>query len=94
MLLISDGLDRDDGDQLDTEIARLGRSATRLIWLNPLLRFEGFEARAGGIRSILKHVDEFRPVHSLASLEELAQSFTYPDKGRYNPWKWLRAANA
>lgn len=94
VLLISDGLDRDDSDQLETEIARLGRSAKRLIWLNPLLRFDGFEARAGGIRAILSHVDEFRPVHSLASLEELAQSLTYSGKERYNPQKWLRTASA
>lgn len=93
VLLITDGLDRDDGDLLDVEIARLGRAAKRLIWLNPLLRFDGFEARTGGIRTILSHVDEFRPVHSLASLEDLAKSLTSSPKARYNPHKWLRAAN-
>ncbi|MEM8687924.1 MAG: VWA domain-containing protein [Pseudomonadota bacterium] len=92
VLLISDGLDRDDTDTLEVEIARLGRSAKRLIWLNPLLRFEGFEARTGGIRTILSHVDEFRPVHSLASLEDLAKSLTSSSDGRYNPYKWLNAA--
>ncbi len=92
VLLISDGLDRDDSDLLDVEIARLGRAAKRLIWLNPLLRFDGFEAKTDGIRTILSHVDEFRPVHSLASLEDLAKSLTSSTKGRYNPHKWLRAA--
>ncbi len=92
VLLISDGLDRDDGNMLETEIARLGRAAKRLIWLNPLLRFDGFEARTDGIRMILSHVDEFRPVHSLASLEDLAKSLTSSPQERYNPTKWLRAA--
>ena len=93
VLLISDGLDRDDSDLLDTEIARLGRASKRLIWLNPLLRFDGFEARTEGIRTILSHVDEFRPVHSLASLEDLAKSLTSSTKGQYNPHRWLRAAH-
>lgn len=92
VLLISDGLDRDDTDMLEDEIARLGRSAKRLIWLNPLLRFEGFEARTDGIRAILSHVDEFRPVHSLASLEDLAKSLTSSANGHHNPYKWLKAA--
>jgi uncharacterized protein with von Willebrand factor type A (vWA) domain len=50
---------------------RLHRSCRKLIWLNPLLRFERFEAKALGIRAMLPHVDEFRPVHDLASLEAL-----------------------
>ena len=92
VLLISDGLDRDDSELLEHEIAHLGRAAKRLIWLNPLLRFDGFEARSEGIRTILRHVDEFRPVHSLACLEDLAKSLTSSPRGRYNPHKWLRAA--
>lgn len=92
VLLISDGLDRDDSELLEHEIAHLGRAAKRLIWLNPLLRFDGFEARSEGIRTILRHVDEFRPVHSLACLEDLAKSLTYSGKAAHNPYKWLRAA--
>ena len=51
-------------------MARLRRSAKRIVWLNPLLRYEGFEARAAGIRAMMPYVDEFRPVHSLESLAD------------------------
>ena len=61
VLLITDGLERDGGEELEFEIDRLHRSCRRLIWLNPLLRFSGFEAKARGIRSMLPHVDELRP---------------------------------
>jgi uncharacterized protein with von Willebrand factor type A (vWA) domain len=72
VLLITDGLDRDAGEGLAAEMERLHRSCRRLVWLNPLLGFAGFEPRAAGIRAILPHVDEHRPVHNLASLEQLA----------------------
>ncbi|MFO1317567.1 MAG: VWA domain-containing protein [Burkholderiales bacterium] len=72
VLLISDGLDADAGTGLDFEAERLAKSCARLIWLNPLLRYEGFEARPAGIRAILPYVDEFLPVHNLASLTGLA----------------------
>ena len=65
MLLITDGLERDADDTLAFEIDRLHRSCRRLIWLNPLLRFDGFEARAKGVRTMLPHVDELRPIHNL-----------------------------
>lgn len=75
VLLITDGLERarDEADlkQLDREMERLAKSCRRLIWLNPLLRFEGFEPRAAGVRTMLPHVDEFRAVHSLDSLSDL-----------------------
>ena len=68
VLLITDGLERDPDERLGFEIDRLHRSCRRLIWLNPLLRFEGFEAKARGIRAMLPHVDEFRPIHNLNSM--------------------------
>jgi uncharacterized protein with von Willebrand factor type A (vWA) domain len=71
VLLISDGLEREADSRLEFEMDRLHRSCRRLIWLNPLLRFEGFEAKAQGIRMMLPHVDEFRPVHNLKSIEGL-----------------------
>jgi uncharacterized protein with von Willebrand factor type A (vWA) domain len=75
VLLITDGLERarDESDlkQLDQEIERLHKSCRRLIWLNPLLRFEGFEPRAAGVRIMLPHVDDFRTVHSLESLGDI-----------------------
>jgi len=76
VLLITDGLERDPDDKLAFEIDRLHRSCRRLIWLNPLLRYEGFEAKAKGIQAILPHVDEFRPIHNLDSLEALCRSLS------------------
>ncbi len=72
VLLVSDGLDREAGEGVDAEMARLQRSARRLIWLNPLLRYAGFEAKAAGVRAMRPYVDEFRPVHNIRSLEQLA----------------------
>jgi uncharacterized protein with von Willebrand factor type A (vWA) domain len=74
LLLISDGLDRDAGRGLNIEMERLHKSCRRLIWLNPLLRFDGFEPKSQGIRAIMPHVDEFRPVHNLESLTELIEA--------------------
>ncbi|HTC18489.1 MAG TPA: VWA domain-containing protein [Stellaceae bacterium] len=71
VLFISDGLDRDGGEGLAAEMDRLHKSCRRLIWLNPLLRYEGFAPKSLGMRAILPHVDEFRPVHNLESLEAL-----------------------
>ena len=76
VLLITDGLERDPDDKLAFEIDRLHRSCRRLIWLNPLLRYEGFEAKAKGIQTILPHVDEFRPIHNLDSLADLCRSLS------------------
>ncbi len=72
VLLITDGLERDDTAQLSREMDRLHRSCKHLVWLNPLLRFDGFEARARGVRAMLTHVDAFRPVHNLDSIGDLA----------------------
>jgi uncharacterized protein with von Willebrand factor type A (vWA) domain len=73
LLLITDGLDSDTGHGLAEEMDRLHRSTRRLIWLNPLLRYEGFEARPAGIRAMLPHVDSFLPAHNLQSLVDLAK---------------------
>jgi uncharacterized protein len=79
VLLITDGLDRDDAGQLSREMERLHLSARRLIWLNPLLRWDGFAAKATGIRAMLPHVDSFRSSHSIASLEDLALAISQTD---------------
>jgi uncharacterized protein with von Willebrand factor type A (vWA) domain len=76
VLLLSDGLERDEDGSLSTEAARLHRLAHRVVWLNPLLRFEGFEPRAAGIRAILPHVHAFLPVHNLDSLSDLGRALT------------------
>jgi uncharacterized protein with von Willebrand factor type A (vWA) domain len=75
VLLISDGLDSDVGAGLAREMERLAKSCRRLIWLNPLLRYDKFEARPAGIRAMLPFVDEFLPVHNLESLKQLAATF-------------------
>ena len=74
VLLVSDGLDRDAGVGLAAEIERLHKSSRRLIWLNPLLRYRDFEAKSSGIKVIIRHIDDFRPVHSLENLSDLAQA--------------------
>jgi uncharacterized protein with von Willebrand factor type A (vWA) domain len=82
VLLVSDGLEHGDTEQLGREAERLSKSCRRLVWLNPLLRYEGFEPRAGGVRALLPHVDAFLPVHNLASLEELAAQLIAPAYSR------------
>jgi uncharacterized protein with von Willebrand factor type A (vWA) domain len=72
VLMISDGLDADAGTGLEFEMERLSKSCARLVWLNPLLRYSGFEARPAGIRAMLPYVDDFLPVHNLQSLTDLA----------------------
>ncbi len=74
VLLISDGLDRGGGAGLAAATDRLHRSCRKLIWLNPLLRYAGFEPKAGGVRAILPHVDLHCPVHNLSSLSALASA--------------------
>jgi uncharacterized protein len=74
VLLVTDGLDRDDTGLLAAEAARLRRSCRRLVWLNPLLRYAGFEPRAAGVRALLPNVDEHRPIHDLDSLDALARA--------------------
>ncbi len=78
VLLVTDGLDREGARGLDEAMARLHRSTRRLIWLNPLLRWDGFEPKSQGIRAMLPHVDEFRPVHNLDSLRDLIDTLSKP----------------
>jgi len=84
VLLITDGLDREGAKGLAEATDRLRKSCRRLVWLNPLLRYDGFQPKSQGIRAMLPHVDEFRPVHNLASLRELvaALSDRQPGRGR------------
>jgi len=76
VLLVSDGLDREAGEGLGEEMERLSRSSHLLVWLNPLLRYEKFEARPAGVRAMLPHVDLFLPVHNLKSLVDLARTLS------------------
>jgi uncharacterized protein len=78
VLLVSDGLDREAGEGLAEEMERLAKSCRLLVWLNPLLRYDKFEARPAGVRAMLPHVDLFLPVHNLKSLVDLAQAINRP----------------
>ncbi len=89
VLLITDGLEREGVELLAQEMDRMHRSCRRLIWLNPLLRFEGFEARARGVKAMLPHVDEFRPVHNLLSLADLVSALTAGRADTYDPRRFL-----
>jgi uncharacterized protein with von Willebrand factor type A (vWA) domain len=90
VLLITDGLERDADDSLAFEMDRLHRSCRRLIWLNPLLRFEGFEARARGIKTMLPDVDEFRPIHNLESIASLVAALQDGRGGTGDPKAWMQ----
>ncbi|MFZ4409826.1 MAG: vWA domain-containing protein, partial [Paracraurococcus sp.] len=81
VLLITDGLDREGAKGLAEATDRLRNSCRRLIWLNPLLRYEGFQPRSQGIRAMLPHVDEFRPVHNLRSLRSLVETLSGKQPG-------------
>lgn len=88
VLLVTDGLDRDGAAGLAENMERLHKSCSRLIWLNPLLRWDGFEPKSQGIRAMLPHVDEFRTVHNLASLRALVASLSArPDLRAMDKWR-------
>lgn len=92
VLLFTDGLERHLDDSLAFEMDRLHRSCRQLIWLNPLLRYDAFAARASGIRAMLPHVDSFRPIHNLAAMADLCTALSL-DAGRDNdPRLWLKKA--
>ena len=84
VVLISDGLDRDEGDGLTLEMERLHMSCRRLIWLNPLLRYDGFEPKSIGIKAMLPHVDIFQTVHNLNNLNDLTRVLSTEINGTVN----------
>ncbi|MCB1502524.1 MAG: VWA domain-containing protein [Bauldia sp.] len=92
VLLITDGLERDGIEGLAEAMDRLHRSTRRLIWLNPLLGYENFEAKASGIRAMLPHVDEVRTIHSLESVTELCAALAGEGGAAGDPRRWLAAA--
>ena len=78
LLLVTDGLDREAGEGLSEEMERLHMACKHLIWMNPLLRYEKFEAKPAGVRAMLPYVDRFLPVHNLKSLIDLARIMREP----------------
>jgi uncharacterized protein with von Willebrand factor type A (vWA) domain len=73
VVLVSDGWDRGDPDVLSRELARIRRSCRRVIWLNPLLGSPRYEPLSRGMQAALRHVDDFLPVHNLASIDQLVK---------------------
>jgi uncharacterized protein with von Willebrand factor type A (vWA) domain len=92
VLLITDGLDRDAAEGLKDEIDRLHKSCRRLIWLNPLLRYDRYEPKSLGARALLPHVDDFRSVHNLQSLQQLADALSRPSTDDTTIRRMLEAA--
>ncbi len=92
VLLITDGLEREVDASLAKELDRLRRSSRRLIWLNPLLRFDGFQAKALGIRAMLPHVDEFRTLHNLNAIADLCVALQAGRTIDANPARFLKTA--
>jgi uncharacterized protein with von Willebrand factor type A (vWA) domain len=88
LLLVSDGLDREAGEGLSEEMQRLHKSCRNLVWLNPLLRYDRFEARPAGVRAMLPHVDRFLPVHNLKSLVDLAHALSRPEARHMEKRAW------
>ena len=92
VVLFTDGLERDGVEQLATEMERVRKWSRRVVWVNPLLRFDGFSAKAQGVRAMLPHVDAFRPIHNLANMADLCTALA---GGRYDardPKTWLADA--
>lgn len=93
VLLITDGLEREVKPDLARELGRLRRSSRRLIWLNPLLRFDGFEAKAAGIRAMLPQVDEFRTLHNLSSIADLCTALSASRADEADPRRFLKGGS-
>ena len=86
VLLVTDGLELDHIQMLAQEAQRLERSCKRILWLNPLLRYDGFAPKARGIRALLAHVDEMLPIHNIQSLERLVLALERPFR-EYSRWR-------
>jgi uncharacterized protein with von Willebrand factor type A (vWA) domain len=82
VVLLSDGLERDTEANLEFQMQRLQASCDELIWLNPLLRYDEFEPRAGGISAMLPHVDRFLPAHNVAGILNLSELLRQGKPGR------------
>lgn len=87
VLLVTDGLDHAAFDRLAAEMRHLHLGCRRLLWLNPLLRYAGFEARARGVRAMLPHVDRLLPMHNVTALESLASLLGARVRPETSPWR-------
>jgi uncharacterized protein with von Willebrand factor type A (vWA) domain len=71
VMILSDGYDTGTPDQLGEEMARLRKRCKRIVWLNPMIGWDGYEPVTGGMQAALPHVDLFAPAHNLDSLAAL-----------------------
>ena len=92
VLLITDGLDREGVEGLEDETIRLQKSCRRLIWLNPLLRYEAYRPQSQGAKAMIRHVDDFRPIHNLDSMQGLADALSRDAMRAERPTRQKRAA--
>lgn len=94
VILFTDGLEREETHELAIEMDRLAHSCRKLVWVNPLLRYEAFAPKASGIRAMLPYVDEFRPIHNLQSMRDLCEHLSRPGRrgSAVDPRLWLRRA--
>jgi uncharacterized protein with von Willebrand factor type A (vWA) domain len=92
VLLITDGLDREGVEGLEEETIRLQKSCRRLIWLNPLLRYDAYRPQSQGARAMIRHVDDFRPIHNLDSMQDLADALSRDAMRAERPTRQKRAA--
>ncbi|MGD9786207.1 MAG: VWA domain-containing protein [Hyphomicrobiaceae bacterium] len=72
VMVLSDGYDTGSPELLGAEMRRMARRCRRIVWLNPMIGWEGYEPKAQGMQAALPHIDLFAPAHSLRSLEALA----------------------
>jgi uncharacterized protein len=71
VMIVSDGYETGDAVLLGREMAALGKRCRRIVWLNPMMAWEGYAPVAAGIRAALPHVDLYAPAHTLQSLTAL-----------------------
>jgi uncharacterized protein with von Willebrand factor type A (vWA) domain len=71
VMIVSDGYETGDAALLAEEMAALARRCRRIVWLNPMLGWEGYTPEAAGMKAALPHIDLFAPAHTLKSLAEL-----------------------
>jgi uncharacterized protein with von Willebrand factor type A (vWA) domain len=82
VIVVSDGWDRGDPEQLAAELSRLRRMSHRLIWLNPLLGSEGYEPVTRGMAAALPYTDDFLAAHNVRALDELGALLAGLDRRR------------
>jgi hypothetical protein len=85
VVILSDGWDRGEPEELAEQMARLARVAHRIVWVNPLKASPGYEPLARGMAAALPFVDEFVEGHSLDSLEALARVIAVEPPTRRRP---------